>query len=186
MMRRFASLVLMIAVTPIGASHAQAPGRQEPAQIFRANIDIVSLNITVIDNQNRYLTDLNEGDFTVFEDGTKQDLTFFNRTSLPIALSLLLDTSASMENRLTIAQEAAIGFAKRLRPQDLAQVVDFDSRVEITQDFTNKFEELERAIRSTNAGGSTSLHNAIYISLKELAKIKAKSQDDVKRRANIV
>jgi Ca-activated chloride channel family protein len=73
-----------------------------------------------------------------------------------------------------------------LRAQDLAQVVDFDSRVEVLQDFTNKVDELERAIRSTAAGGSTSLHNALYISLKELAKIKAKSAEDVRRRAIIV
>jgi Ca-activated chloride channel family protein len=149
-------------------------------------VDVVSLNVTVVDPQNRYLTDLDEGDFSVFEDGAKQDLIFFNRTSLPIALSLLMDTSASMETRLQIAQEAAIGFAKKLRSQDLAQVVDFDSRVEITQDFTNNVADLERAIRATSAGGSTSLHNAIYISLKELAKIKAKSADEVRRRAIIV
>ncbi len=186
MTRRFVSLVLMTALAPLGGSLAQTPSRREQSQVFRAAIDIVSLNVTVIDNQNRYLTDLSESDFSVFEDGTKQELTFFNRSSLPITLSLLIDTSASMENRLPIAQDAAIGFARKLRPQDLAQVVDFDSRVEITQDFTNKFEELERAIRSTTAGGSTSLHNAIYISLKELAKVKAKSQDDVKRRAIIV
>ena len=164
---------------------AQVPAKQEP-QVFRANVDVVSLNVTVVDGQNHYVTDLDESQFTVFEDGTKQDLIFFNRTSLPIALSLLIDTSASMENRLQIAQEAAIGFAKKLRPQDFAQIVDFDSRVEITQDFTNNVADLERAIRSTQAGGSTSLHNAIYISLKELAKLKAKTQDEVRRRAIIV
>ena len=175
----------VIAAVVLPLVHAQTPGRQEP-QIFRANVDVVSLNVTVVDNENHYVTDLAESDFSVFEDGAKQDLIFFNRSSLPIALSLLIDTSASMENRLQIAQEAAIGFAKKLRPQDFAQIVDFDSRVEITQDFTNSVPDLERAIRSTVAGGSTSLHNAIYISLKELAKLKAKTQDDVRRRAIIV
>jgi Ca-activated chloride channel homolog len=178
-------LPLAIVVTALVSAHAQTPARPEQ-QIFRAAIDVVSLNVTVMDPQNRYLTDLSEGDFAVYEDGTKQDLLFFNRSSLPIAFSLLIDTSASMENRLQIAQEAAIGFARKLRPQDFAQVVDFDSRVEITQDFTNNVADLERAIRATTAGGSTSLHNAIYISLKELAKIKAKSQDEVRRRAIIV
>jgi Ca-activated chloride channel homolog len=178
-------LPLAIVVTALVSAHAQTPARPQQ-QIFRAAIDVVSLNVTVMDPQNRYLTDLSEGDFAVYEDGTKQDLLFFNRSSLPIALSLLIDTSASMENRLQIAQEAAIGFARKLRPQDFAQVVDFDSRVEITQDFTNNVADLERAIRATTAGGSTSLHNAIYISLKEFAKIKAKSQDEVRRRAIIV
>jgi Ca-activated chloride channel family protein len=178
-------LPLAIVVTALVSAHGQTPAKPQQ-QIFRAAIDVVSLNVTVMDPQNRYLTDLSEGDFAVYEDGTKQDLLFFNRSSLPIALSLLIDTSASMENRLQIAQEAAIGFARKLRPQDFAQVVDFDSRVEITQDFTNNVADLERAIRATTAGGSTSLHNAIYISLKELAKIKAKSQDEVRRRAIIV
>jgi Ca-activated chloride channel homolog len=159
---------------------------QEKQQIFKSAIDIVSLNVTVVDTQNRYLIDLAEQDFIVFEDGTKQELTFFNRTSLPIALSLLIDTSASMESRLAIAQEAAIGFARRLRPQDLAQVVDFDSSVEIAQGFTNSVPDLEKAIRATSPGGSTSLNNAIYISLKQLAKVQAKSQNDIRRRAIVV
>jgi Ca-activated chloride channel family protein len=164
----------------------QAAPTQEQQKLFRATVDIVSLNVTVVDPQNRYVTDLTESDFTVFEDGIKQELTYFNRTSLPIALSLLIDTSASMENRLQFAQDAAIGFARKLRQQDLAQVVDFDSRVEVLQDFTNNVDDLERAIRSTSAGGSTSLHNALYISLKELAKIKPRSSDDVRRRAIVV
>jgi len=185
MKRKLPALVAVAALTGISQVHGQAPAKQDP-QVFRAAVDVVSLNVTVIDPQNRYVTDLQEQDFSIFEDGAKQDLLFFNRTSLPIALSLLIDTSASMENRLQIAQEAAIGFARKLRPQDLAQVVDFDSRVEITQGFTNNVVDLERAIRATIAGGSTSLHNAIYISLKELAKVRAKSQDDVRRRAIVV
>jgi len=170
-----------------GTSAQAAPARpQEKSQIFKAAVDIVSLNVTVVDNQNRYVTDITEDEFTVLEDGLRQELTFFNRTNLPIALSLLIDTSASMENRLTTAQDAAIGFVRKLRPQDFAQVVDFDSRVEIAQDFTSNAADLERAIRTTTAGGSTSLHNALYISLKGLEKIKARSLDEVRRRAIVV
>lgn len=165
----------------------QKPDTQKPGtQIFRAGVDIVSLNVTVVDAQNHYVTDLDESEFSVFEDGAKQDLVFFNRSNLPIALSLLIDTSASMEQRMQTAQDAAIGFVQKLRPQDIAQVVDFDSRVEIAQDFTSDKAALERAIRATAAGGSTSLHNAIYISLKELAKVRAKSPEDVRRQAIIV
>jgi Ca-activated chloride channel family protein len=170
-----------------GVTAQQMPGIRRPAdQIFRATVEMVSLNVTVVDGQNRYVTDLDRGDFGVFEDGTRQEITYFNKTSLPIALSLLIDTSASMEQRMSTAQEAAVGFARRLRPQDLAQVVDFDTRVEVLQDFTADIPALETAIRATQAGGSTSLHNAIYISLKELAKIKAKSEDDVRRRAIVL
>ena len=164
----------------------QAGAQPEKPQIFRAGVELVSLNVTVTDAQGRYITDLGQADFSVFEDGAKQELSFFNRTNLPIALSLLIDSSASMEQRMEHAQEAAIGFARRIRAQDLAQVVDFDSRVEIKLGFTNKIEELESAIRTTSAGGSTALHNAVYISLKELAKVKAKNPDEIRRQAIVV
>jgi len=180
-------LAVVVACAAAVLQAQQLPGIRKPAdQIFRATVDMVSLNVTVVDSENRYVTDLDKGDFGVFEDGAKQEITYFNKTSLPIALSLLIDTSASMEQRMFTAQDAAVGFAKRLRPQDLAQVVDFDTRVEVLSDFTADIAALETAIRSTQAGGSTSLFNAIYISLKELAKIKAKSEEDVRRRAIVL
>lgn len=163
-----------------------APPAQEKSQVFRAGVELVSLNVTVVDSQGRYVTDLTQNEFSVFEDGAKQELSYFNRTNLPIALSLLIDSSASMEQRMENAQEAAIGFAQKIRPQDLAQVIDFDSRVEIRQSFTNKLEDLDRAIRSTSPGGSTALHNAVYISLKELAKVKAKNSEEIRRQAIVV
>ena len=159
-------------------------GRQQPS--FRAGVDLVSLNVTVIDGTARYITDLAAQDFNVFEDGVKQEVTFFNRTNLPIALALLLDTSASMEAKLGNAQEAAIGFARKLRSQDLAEVVDFDSRVVVLQNFTNGIGDLEQAIRKTSAGGSTSLYNAVYIALKDLKKVVAKNVEEIRRQAIIV
>jgi Ca-activated chloride channel family protein len=167
---------------PVASAQAP-PSGQRPA--FRAGVEVVSLNVTVTE-ANRYLTNLELEEFSVFEDGVKQDLTFFNRTNLPIALALLIDTSASMEDKLPIAQEAAIGFAKRLRSQDIAEVIDFDSRVEVIQPFTSKTGELEQAIRRTAPGGSTSLFNAVYISLKELKKVQARNADDIRRQAIIV
>jgi VWFA-related protein len=161
-----------------------AADRQRPS--FRAGIDIVSLNVTVTDAANHYVTDLSEGDFSVFEDGVKQNITFFSRRQQPIAMSLLLDSSASMEQHIGTLQTAATNFIKKLKPNDIAQVIDFDSRVEIRQAFTGNQTELQTAIEQTNAGGSTSLHNAIYIALKELRKVKAVSEEDVRRQALIV
>ena len=160
-------------------------GAQSP-QIFRAGVELVSLNVTVTDNTGRLITGLNQEDFQVFEDGAKQDITFFTRAQLPIALALLLDTSASMDTKLGTAQEAAIGFAKRLRTQDLASVIDFDSRVVILQPFTNDGAALEKAIRETSAGGSTSLYNAAYIALNEMKKLRARSVEEIRRQAIVV
>jgi Ca-activated chloride channel family protein len=74
----------------------------------------------------------------------------------------------------------------RLKPTDLAQVIDFDSRVEIRQGFTADQQSLDAAINQTSAGGSTALHNAIYIALKELKKIRAQNDEEVRRQAIVV
>jgi Ca-activated chloride channel family protein len=175
--------VLVVVSLTVGTS-AQPQTRQAPS--FRTTIDIVSLNVTVIDGANRYLTDLEQSDFSVFEDGVKQDVIFFTRRPQPIAMSLLLDSSASMEAKLETLQLAASNFVRRLRPNDLAQVIDFDSRVSIRQAFTASHADLETAINQAVSGGSTSLHNAIYISLKELGKIRALNEEDVRRQALVV
>ena len=91
-----------------------------------------------------------------------------------------------MEDKLEDLQVAAKSFVKRLKPNDIAQVIDFDSRVEIRQTFTGNQAELEGAIGKTAAGGSTSLHNAIYIALKELRKVRAVNEEDVRRQALVV
>lgn len=173
----------MLAAT-LGITTIIAQQPEQPA--FRAGVDLVSLNVTVTDGENRYVTDLDATGFQIYEDGALQEVSFFNRTQLPIALALLMDTSASMNERMSTAQEAAVGFAERLRAEDLGSVIDFDSRVEILQGFTNSLDELKEAIRRTSAGGSTSLYNAIYISLKELGKIAATTTDDIRRQAIVV
>ena len=167
-----------------GQAPTQGPDLQRPS--FRAGVEIVSLNVTVSDSANRYVTDIEPSEFSIFEDGVKQDVSFFSRRQQPIALSLLLDSSASMEDKLPTLQTAASNFVRRLKPNDIAQVIDFDSKVEIRQGFTGNQTELESAIGRMSSGGSTSLHNAIYIALKELRKVRAVSEEDVRRQALIV
>lgn len=182
-MNRFLQVVVCF-VACLAVDVAAQQGAPGPA--FRATIDVVSLNVTIVDGDGRYLTDIEQSEFSVFEDGVKQDIIFFTRRPQPIALSLLLDSSASMEDKLPTLQEAATNFVHRLKPNDLAQVIDFDSRVSIRQSFTSTQSDLEAAIHQGASGGSTSLHNAIYISLKELGKIHALDEDDVRRQALIV
>jgi Ca-activated chloride channel homolog len=177
-MIRKALVVIIVAAVAAAGLAAQ--------QRFRAGVELVSLTVTATDTTGKYVTDLNQDDFDVYEDGAKQQITFFSRNQQPISLALLLDTSASMEERMGIAQEAAIGFARQLHQQDQAEVIDFDSQVRILSPFTNDAASLEKAIRSTTANGSTSLYNAIYISLKDLKKARAASPDDIRRQAIVL
>jgi Ca-activated chloride channel family protein len=167
------------------SSASSAPAaRQAPA--FRAGVDVVSLSVTVTDPAGRYVAGLAPGQFQVFEDGVPQDVSYFSRSDVPVALALLLDTSASMEERMATAQDAAVGFARRLHPGDVAELIAFDRTVRIVQAFTGDQAALERAIRSTRAADATSLYNAVYVSLRELKKHRAARDRDIRRQAIVV
>lgn len=167
------------AISLAGSVAAYQQGR------IRAGVELVSLNVTVTDG-GRYVTDLDQDAFEVYEDGARQSLQFFSRVPQPIALAILLDTSNSMEEKLATAQEAAVGFVRRMRPNDAMTIIEFNSQVRIPQPFTSDAAALERAIRETTANGSTSLYNAIYVSLRELKKEHAASADDIRRQAIVV
>jgi Ca-activated chloride channel family protein len=152
---------------------------------FRAGVEIVSLSVTVTDGP-KYVTGLEQEDFDVFEDGAKQSISFFSHLQQPVALAILLDTSNSMEDKIGTAQEAAIGFVRRMKKNDAIEVIEFNSQVRIPQPFTNDVNALERAIRATTVNGSTSLYNAIYVSLKQLKDERARSAEEIRRQAIIV
>ena len=96
-------------------------------QVFRGGTDLVLLSVSVLDGAGHPVPNLTRDDFTVMEDGLAQEISVFERDPQPIAMSLLLDTSASMDTKLPVAQEAATGLIRRLGPRDVAQVIDFDS-----------------------------------------------------------
>ena len=156
------------------------------AQVFRAGIDTVVLSVSVTDARNRPLTQISRDDFRVFEDGILQDISVFTRDRQPVALSLMIDSSTSMEGKLKVAQEAAIGFARRLGPNDVAQVVDFNRDTRIRHVFTSDVTALERAIREIRAGGSTALYTALYIAMAELTRVGSASADHLRRQALVV
>ena len=180
----FLSLATILVAPLLAAAQQPAVPAGQPS--FRTTIDVVSMSVTVTDPTNRYVTNLTQDDFDIFEDGVKQDLTLFNRTNLPVALSLLIDTSSSMEERMATAQDAAIGFVRKLRPSDLGEVIGFDSRAEVLQPFTSSTADLEQAIRKTVAGGSTSMNNALYISLKGMRKLPPQREDEIRRQAIVL
>jgi Ca-activated chloride channel family protein len=160
---------------------AQSPRPRTPT--FGTGIEVIRLNLAVTDGRNRLVTGLSEDDFAVFEDGVRQELSFFTREALPLSVTLLLDCSASMQEKLPAAQEAAWRFLKTLGPEDRAQVAQFNDRITLLEDFTADHQALEAAIRATRASGTTVLYNAVYVSLKQLGR---QGSPDAPRRRAIV
>jgi Ca-activated chloride channel homolog len=177
MMRHSLALLLVLATTAASAQQPATP-------TFEVGIEVINLTVSVTDSRARYVTDLKTDDFAIFEDGVKQELSIFRHDDIPISLALVVDTSASMDEKLPVAQQAAVRFVKTLRPQDQAQVMQFNDRTTTLQDFTADHQALEDAVRRTQASGPTALHNALYVALKDL--VKQKKATELRRRAIVL
>ena len=164
-------------------SAAPAVFTQSAAPVFRTSTNMVVLQVTVTGPaiQNATLT---PADFTVFEDGRPQPVTFFERDRAPLALSFLLDTSDSMDENLPLAEEAAVAFSRHLGPADLASVVAFNQHVKTLQAFARP-SDVESAIRRAIAGGTTALYNALYVSIREFEHV-SPAEDGLRRHAIVL
>lgn len=162
----------LVAQAPPGQGKAESPAARSPddAQRIRVRVELVNTLFTVVDKKNRLVTDLTKDDFQVYEDNKPQTIRFFSRESdLPLRIGLLIDTSNSIRERLRFEEEAAIDFLNTaVRPgKDKAFVLAFDVESQLVQDYTDDMEKLTTGIHTLQAGGGTSLFDALYTSCKE-------------------
>jgi Ca-activated chloride channel family protein len=153
--------------------------------VFHTGVDLVAFNVVVTDPQQKFVTGLGAQNFTVLEDGVKQSVSYFAAEQLPLDLAILLDTSASMTDKMPTVHQAAISFAQTLKPVDRAMIVDIKDATRIMQPLTGDLPAVMSAIRATTAKGGTALFNGLYLTLKELVKERG-SNGDVRRQAIVV
>lgn len=140
---------------------------------------IVVLNATITDQNGQAVSGLKQSQFKIFEDGKEQAIEFFAAEQTPFAAVILIDSSGSMETRMSMARSAAINFLEGLRADDNTAIYNFDYKVSLIQDFSNSRDITER-IFDMKANGMTVLNDAVY----EAAQILSKRPE--KRRAIIV
>jgi Ca-activated chloride channel family protein len=160
------SLLACILALNVSAVRAQ---KEDEEEVVRVNSELVVLNVTVTDSEGRYVHKLRRGDFKIFEDGREQRIGLFSVEETPFAAAILLDTSGSMERRLTLARAAAIRFLEGLREEDVAAVYNFDAKVERLQDFTTG-RDLPPVAYDLGPRGMTALNDAVLRAAKDLAK----------------
>lgn len=140
--------------------------------VVRVNTDLVVLNVTVTDKGGLYVKGLKPSDFKVYEDGVEVQpnmIASFSLQEAPYAAVVLLDSSGSMESRFSLARSAAIRFLDGLRPEDVAAVYRFDSKVERVQEFSGG-RDLAPMAYGIRAKGMTTLNDAIVEAAKTLAE----------------
>ena len=150
--------------------------------VFRSAVDLVSLNVIVTDAKDKFVIGLTEKDFAVYEDGVQQDLSFFAAASVPLDLAILLDSSSSMSDKMATVQQAAIGFASHLRQGDRVTVVGIKDSARILHPLNGDINAASESIRHATASGGTALYNALYTTIKQMAKVHA-ADGDIRRQA---
>lgn len=142
---------------------------QDDDEIIKVESSLVVLNATIIDDKGKSVFGLKQSQFKILEDGKEQEITFFEAEKTPFAAVILLDTSGSMEARISMARSAAINFLDGLRAEDLAAIYNFDSKVSLVQDFSNSRDIVHSAFE-LKASGMTVLNDAIYAAAEKLSK----------------
>jgi Ca-activated chloride channel family protein len=152
-----------------GVSEGVTSGPEEvdAGDIIRVNTTLVTLPVSVMDRDGRYIPNLRKEDFRLWEDGVEQSVAFFSSVDKPFSVVLMLDTSGSTRFRLEDIQDAAIAFVNQLRQDDRVMVVSFDDQVRVHAEFTSDRYRLRDAIRRTRPGDGTKLYDAVDLVMNQ-------------------
>ncbi len=168
------AVAILLFIGFAGAANTQDP---EPYKIS-VTVDLVVLHATVRDRKGGFVSDLHERDFAVYEDGVRQSIRLFRHEDIPVTVGLVIDHSGSMRSKLPEVIAAARTFVRTSNPEDRLFVVNFNERVTLglpdAVSFTDRAEELERAISRMPAMGMTALYDA---AIEGLERFQAGSRD---------
>ncbi|MFM9903497.1 MAG: VWA domain-containing protein [Pyrinomonadaceae bacterium] len=161
--------------------------------IIKVETNLVTMPVSVLDRDGRFISGLQQKDFSIFENGVEQKVDYFQSVEQPFTVIILIDVSPSTAFRIEEIQNAAITFVDQLRPADRVMVISFDESVHVLTPVTNNRYQLKNAIRQAEFGDGTSLYEAVdFVIENQLRQIQGRKAvvlftdgvDTTSRRAN--
>lgn len=137
---------------------------------IRVDSAVVQLNVGVVDNRGRPITNLNRSDFILYEDGSRQEITRFVAAPAPFSLVMILDMSGSTIGFRQVIRQSAFRFVDALASDDRLAIVEFSDKVNLLNDFTNNRRSIVHSIEVANGRGKTQLYKALDFALGKLSK----------------
>jgi Ca-activated chloride channel family protein len=157
------------------SSKDSGPENVDEGDVVRIETTLISIPVSVMDRDGKYIPDLRREDFRIWEDGAEQQVAYFASTEQPFTVVLMIDTSGSTRNKLQEIQNAAIAFVMQLRPADRVMIVSFNDKIKILSPPTNDINLLRQAILRTERGDGTRLFDAVdQVVNKELHRIEGR------------
>lgn len=182
--RRFYGTLLLLPVLLTCWTHPAAA--QEPDDTIRTDTSLVQLNVGVVDPRGRAITSLSRNDFAVYEDGVKQPISYFEPTSSPFSLVLLLDMSGSTISFRPQLKQAAWRFLDALAPEDRVAVIQFNAKIKTLAGFSTDRKKTAYAIEIAEGAGETYFYEALKTALRALDKEGGAGRDRQRRKAIVV
>ena len=142
--------------------------KENGGYVLHTDVEEVVLSATVLDG-NRLVQDLQKDNFTIFEDGVKQNIISFQHNDLPVSIALVVDNSGSMSKKRPAVNKSALDLIEASNPQDEAFVVNFSDEAFIDQDFTSNVNRLRDGLSHIESRGGTALYDAVVASADKLA-----------------
>lgn len=144
-------------------------------EVLKIETNLVTLPVSVLSQDGRFISDLLQKEFEIYEDGIKQEVSYFASVENPFSVILLLDLSPSTKYKITDIQDAAISFVEQLRRDDHITVIAFSRDVKVLSRQKNNYHKFRKAIRGAGFGDGTSLYKAVdYAVVEELKKIQGR------------
>lgn len=135
--------------------------------VVRIETNLVTVPVSVVDRDGRYISDLQKEDFQIAEDGVEQEIAYFSTVEKPFTVVLMIDTSASTWSKLAEIKDAAVIFVEQLRPDDQIMVVSFGMGVKVQCEPTSDRQRIRKAIGATGKGLGTHLYDAMENVMKK-------------------
>jgi VWFA-related protein len=140
---------------------------EDDGEVIRVETSLVTIPVSVLDRNGRFVSGLKKQDFKIFENGVEQKVDSFASVEQPFTVVLMLDVSPSTQYQIDEIQDAAITFVNQLRPDDKVIVISFDQRVRVLSRATNDRNVLRSAILQARFGDGTSLYEAVDNAIRQ-------------------
>ena len=147
---------------------------QQDVDTLKITTDLVTVPVIATSREGLYIPDLRQEEFSVAENGVKQEVAFFATVSAPFHVVLMLDTSGSTKEKIGLIRQAAITFVDQLQKGDRVKVISFDDQVRDLNEFTNDRTLLRNAINKTTPGQGTKLYDALEVALSSIRRIQGR------------
>jgi Ca-activated chloride channel family protein len=165
---------LLVTLQGMAWSQERVQNRLQDQYQIKASVELVVLYMSVRTRHGDIVSGLKKDNFQVYEDGVPQEIESFNQADVPVTVGLVIDNSGSMAAKRPEVNTAAMEFARSSNPEDEMFVVSFNENVSFglprNQPFTNRSEELQKALTGITAQGKTALYDAISSALQHLKR----------------